>query len=208
MSECLNARIANFSKGAYLLMEGDPLYEVGIILEGQAAVYKTNVLGNRVLFTSLYPPHLFAEAVLCAEISESPVSVEAISEVKALFIPYERIIKSCPNCCPHHALLIRNLLKIVAQKAISLTKKLDHVAHKTTRQKLASYLLSEASHTGRDRFSIGFDRQSLADYLCVNRSALSRELSRIGSEGIISYHRSSFFIRDRQRLKQILLDEH
>lgn len=189
-------------------MEGDALYNVGIILEGQAAVYKTDVFGNRVLFSSLYSPQLFAEALLCAGISESPVSVEAVSEVSALLIPFDKIVNSCTKCCGHHNLLIRNMLKIVAQKAISLTKKLDHMAHKTTRQKLASYLLTEASHNKSNRFSISFDRQALADYLDVNRSALSRELSRIGSEGIISYHRSSFLIRDKQRLEKILLSEH
>lgn len=207
MLHCLDARIAVYDKGAYLLMEGDALCNIGVILEGQAAVYKTDVLGNRVLFSFINPPQLFAEALLCAGTYESPVSVEAVSNTKALLIPFHRIIKSCGKCCVYHHRLIRNMLKIVAQKAISLTKKLDHVSHKTTRHKLASYLLYEASRGGRDRFSISFDRQALADYLCVNRSALSRELSRISGEGIISYHRSSFFIRDKQRLKQILQNE-
>lgn len=207
MLACFNARLVDFDRGAYLLMEGDKLSNIGIIVEGDAAVYKTDILGNRILFAQINPPHLFAEALLCAGITKSPVSVEAITNVRALFIPYRRIIGNCPKCCSYHSRLIHNLLKIVANKTISLTEKLDHLSHKTTRQKIAAYLLSEAVKSASNRFTIDFDRQALADYLCVNRSALSRELSGIGKEGIISSNRSSFIIHDTKKLEQILHDE-
>lgn len=207
MLECLGARLTRYEKGAYLLMAGDPLKNVGVVIEGQAAVFKTDMLGNRALLATLSPTQLFAEALACAGVTHSPVTVEALSAVQALLIPFERIIARCPSCCAHHGLLIRNMLRIVAQKALTLSEKFDHVAHKTTRQKLASYLLAYAARAGRDRFTIEFDRQALADYLCVNRSALSRELSRIRDEGVVSYHRSSFHINDSGRLEQILLSE-
>lgn len=207
MLECLGASIKNYTKGEYLLMAGDALNNVGIILEGQASVFKTDRTGSRTVLATLSPPHLFAEALVCAGIDLSPVTVEALSDVQALLIPFDRIMERCPSCCSHHNQLIRNMLRVVANKALALSEKIDHIAHKTTRQKLASYLLAEAARSGSNRFAIDFDRQALADYLCVNRSALSRELSRIGDEGILSYHRNSFYLRDAERLEQILLSE-
>ena len=204
---CLNARTERYEKGSYLLMAGDALVNIGIVLEGQAAVYKTDISGNRTLLASLGSSQLFAEALLCAGISESPVSVEALSEVTALLIPFDRIIGRCSQGCGYHNQLIKNLMRIVAQKALALTEKLEHIAQKTTRQKLASYLLAEASRHGSRRFVIAYDRQALADYLSVNRSALSRELSQIASEGIISYQKSRFLIHDTDRLEQILQGE-
>ncbi len=207
MLECLGARHSDYEKGSYLLMEGDSLKYVGVVLEGQAAVFKTDSLGNRALLSPVLPSELFAEALVCAGIKVSPVTVEALTLVKALLIPFDRIMTRCPACCSHHNLLIRNMLRIVAYKAIAMSEKFDHVAHKTTRQKLASYLLSCAARKGSNRFTVDLDRQGMADYLCVNRSALSRELSRISEDGTVSYHRSSFFIRDPERLELILLGE-
>lgn len=207
MLECLGAFIKDYAKGEYLLMAGDALKNVGVVLKGQAAVFKTDLTGSRTLLATLSPPHLFAEALVCAGVTTSPVTVEALTDIQALLIPFDRIMERCPSCCSHHNQLIRNMLRIVAKKALALNEKIDHISHKTTRQKLASYLLAEAARKGSNRFAINFDRQALADYLCVNRSALSRELSRIGEEGIISYHRSSFYLRDPERLKQILESE-
>lgn len=205
--DCINARTAHYEKGSHLLLAGDMLVSIGIVLEGQAAVYKTDISGNRTLLASLGPSQLYGEALLCAGISESPVSVEALSDVTVLLIPFERITGRCIKGCEYHNQLIKNLMRIVAQKALALTEKLNHISQKTTRQKLASYLLAEASHHGSQRFDIAYDRQALADYLSVNRSALSRELSHIAGKGIVSYHKNSFFIRDAERLEQILEGE-
>ncbi len=207
MLHCLGAVSKGFKKGSFILMAGDPLTHVGIVLSGQATVFKTDLLGNRIVLGALTPPHLFAETFVCAGVSTSPVTVEAATDVTVLLLSFERILHTCTSCCSHHSILIHNMLRIVAQKNMALSEKLDHMARKTTRQKIASYLLDQATRSGSRRFEIALDRQALADYLSVNRSALSRELSRISEEGAVDYQRNSFYIRDAELLEEMLLHE-
>ncbi len=207
MLHCLGAVSKFFKKGSYILMAGDSLMHVGVILSGQATVFKTDLLGNRIVLGALTPPHLFAETFVCAGVKSSPVTVEASTDVTALLLSFDRILHTCTSCCSHHSALIHNMLRIVAQKNLALNEKLDHMARKTTRQKIASYLLDQATRSGSRRFEIALDRQALADYLSVNRSALSRELSRMNEEGAVDYQRNSFYIRDAGLLEEMLLHE-
>ncbi len=207
MLNCLGAASKDYKKGSYILMEGDPLTHVGIVLSGQVTVFKTDLLGNRTVIGALTPPHLFAETFVCAGVKTSPVTVEAMTDVTVLLLSFNKIMHTCSSCCSHHSALIHNMLRIVAQKNMALTEKLDHMARKTTRQKIASYLLDQATRFGSRRFEIVLDRQALADYLSVNRSALSRELSRMNEEGAVDYQRNSFYIRDAKKLEEILLHE-
>jgi len=207
MLRCLDAAVKNYKKGGFILMAGDPLPYVGMILSGQATVFKTDLLGSRTVLGILSPPHLFAETFVCAGLKTSPVTVEAVTDVSVLLLGFDRILHTCASCCSHHSTLIRNMLTIVAQKNLSLNEKLDHMARKTTRQKLASYLLEQATRAGSRRFDIALDRQALADYLSVNRSALSRELSRMSEEGAVDYQRGSFYLRNPEKLEEMLLHE-
>lgn len=207
MLTCLNALERSYKKGSYILMAGDALSHVGILLKGQATVFKTDFMGARTVLGALEPPALFAETFVCAGLTQSPVTVEAAADCDVLLLAFERILHRCSLCCADHTALIQNMLRIVAQKNIALSEKLDHMARKTTRQKLASYLISEATRTRSRRFEIALDRQALADYLCVNRSALSRELSRMNGEGAVDYQRNSFYIRDLSQLEEMLLHE-
>ncbi len=204
---CLDAKTAYYRKGSYILMAGEALRHVGIVLKGQATVYKTDLLGNRSVLTALTPPHLFAETFVCAGLETSPVTVEATADTQILLISFSRIMHTCTSCCSHHSEMIVNMLRIVAQKNIKLGEKLDHIARKTTRQKLASYLMDQATHKNSRRFNVDLDRQALADYLCVNRSALSRELSRMSEVGAVDFQRNSFFIKDPELLEEMLLQE-
>jgi CRP-like cAMP-binding protein len=206
MLDCLRSTVGHYKKGGYILAAGESARHIGIVLSGQAAVYKDDILGNRSLMTLLSPPDMFAESFLCAGIAISPVTVEAGAESDILLLPFDRVIKTCPSCCGYHSKLIENMLGIIARKNLMLSEKLDHMAKKTTRQKVASYLLSQAAPGGAS-FSIALDRQGLADYLCVNRSALSRELSGIARQGIIEFHRDRFAIKDPERLESILHEE-
>jgi CRP-like cAMP-binding protein len=207
MLGCLGARISVYKKGDFMLTAGSPLRLVGIMLSGQAVVSRDDILGNRMVIAALSPPQLYAESLACAGVKTSPVNVEAVTDAEVLQIAFDKIIRTCSSCCSHHNALVKNMLNVVAQKNLEMSEKLDHLARKTTRQKLASYLLSQAARAGSSRFEIGLDRQALADYLCVNRSALSRELSGISDMGILTYHRSQFVIRDPEGLQNLLESE-
>ena len=207
MLQCLGAAQKSYKKGSYILMAGDALHHVGVLLSGQATVYKTDLLGSRTVLGALTPPQLFAETFVCAGVKTSPVSVEAASDAEVLLLGFERILHTCSSCCAHHSALIYNMLRIVAQKNMALSEKMDHMARKTTRQKIASYLIDQATRAGGRRFEIALDRQALADYLSVNRSALSRELSHMNEEGVVDYQRNSFYIRSLEDLEEMLLHE-
>lgn len=207
MLGCLGAKISVYKKGDFMLTAGSPLRYVGILLSGQAVVSRDDMLGNRAVMTALSPPQLFAESLACAGITISPVNVEAVADSEILLIAFDKIIRTCSSCCSHHNALVENMLTIVAQKNLEMSEKLDHIARKTTRQKLASYLISQATKKNNTRFEIALDRQALADYLCVNRSALSRELSVISEMGILTYSRNKFAIRDLAQLESLLESE-
>jgi CRP-like cAMP-binding protein len=207
MLGCLGAKISVYKKGDFMLTAGSPLRHVGVMLAGNAVVSRDDILGNRTVLAALSPPQLFAESLVCAGVMVSPVNVEAVTDAEVLLIAFDKIVRTCTSCCAHHNALIKNMLHVVAQKNLMMSEKLDHLARKTTRQKLASFLLSQAAQAKGNRFEIGMDRQALADYLCVNRSALSRELSGINELGILDYYRSSFVIRDMAALQSLLESE-
>ncbi len=207
MLQCLGAIEKSYKKGSFILMAGDPLHHVGIMLSGQATVFKSDLLGSRTVLGALGPSQLFAETFVCAGVKTSPVNVEAAADTSVLLLAFDRILHTCTACCAHHSALIHNMLRIVAQKNLALSEKLDHMARKTTRQKIASYLIDQATRAGGRRFEIALDRQALADYLSVNRSALSRELSRMNEEGAVDYQRNSFYIRSLEQLEDMLLHE-
>jgi len=204
MLDCLHAVYAAYRQGDYILMAGEMTHHVGIILSGRATVYKDDVTGNRSVLTTLSPPDLFAETFVCAGLLESPVTVQANSDCTILKISINRILRPCSSGCAFHSTLIQNMLGIIAQKNLILNEKIDHISKKTTGQKIASYLLSQAAFYGRETFDIPFDRQALSEYLCVNRSALSRELSRLRDDGMLRYHKNRFTIKDKNKLETLL----
>jgi CRP-like cAMP-binding protein len=204
MLGCLSAKISVYKKGDFMLTAGSPLRHVGAMMSGHAVVSRDDILGNRAVLSVLSPPQLFGESLVCAGVMTSPVNIEAVTDAEVLLIAFDRIVGTCSSCCAHHNALIKNMLRAVARKNLEMNEKLDHLSRKTTRQKLASFLLSQAAKAGSSRFDIALDRQALADYLCVNRSALSRELSALSDLGLLDYHRSSFVIRDTEELQTLL----
>ncbi len=207
MLDCLKASVRRYKKGDHIVSAGEDTRHIGVMLSGQAFIYKDDILGNRSVIAPIEPADMFAESFLCAGITTSPVTVEASADSEVLLLPFNSIIKTCSSCCSYHNALIENMLGIIARKNLTLSEKMDHIAKRTTKQKLASYLLGQATLKGSGSFSIGLDRQGLADYLCVNRSALSRELSGIARQGILKFHKESFTISDLESLERILHEE-
>jgi len=135
---------------------------------------------------------LFAEAYACAGNRPMNVSVYAASGGEALMLDCRRIVTTCPTSCAFHARLIQNLLSVVARKNIQLSGKMEHLSRRTTREKLLSYLSERSEQAGSLTFEIPFNRQELSDFLCVERSAMSAELSRMKRDGLLSYQKNRF----------------
>lgn len=189
---CLRAKPRAYTKGALLLRAGEPVTCFGMVLTGRAQVTREDLYGTRTLLTQLGAGDLFAEAFAFGNAPLLPVSVEAASDCEALLLDHTRMLSPCETGCTFHTQLIRNMMGILAQKNLTLNSKIQHLSRRTTREKLLSFLNEQAARHNSAQFIIPFDRQELADYLCVERSAMSAELSRLQKEGVLSYHKSAF----------------
>lgn len=191
---CLDAKIESFDKKYTIFSEGHPAKYIGIMLSGSAQIIQTDYYGNRSILSGIEPSEIFAESFACAEISSLPVTVIANEPSEVMLIDCNHILHSCSNNCEFHQQLIFNLMKNLASKAIMFQQKVEIISKRSTREKLMTYLTFQAKKAHKDSFDIPFDRQELADYLEVNRSGLSVEISKLCREGVIKNDRKHFVL--------------
>ncbi|MDR1712774.1 MAG: Crp/Fnr family transcriptional regulator [Coriobacteriales bacterium] len=189
---CLGAEEHDYLRDEFILRAGRPITSVGVLVAGGAHIIQEDYWGNRAIIARVTPGDLFAESFCCAHVSELPVSVQALADSQVLFLDFNRILGVCSNACNFHSTLLRNMLQVLAEKSVQLTGKLKDVSQRSTREKLLSYLSRCALACGASSFDIPFNRQELADYLAVDRSALSAEISRMQQDGLLRYHKSHF----------------
>ena len=194
MLPCLSARQSRFRRGQFLLRAGDRVAFAGILLSGEAEVLQEDFWGNRNLLATVGPGDLFAEAFACAH-AVSPVSVLCKTDGSVLYLNVRAVFSPCEKACAQHKALSQNLIRVLAEKNMQLNEKAGFLSQRTTREKLLAYLSAQARRAGSASFRIPFDRQQLADFLSVNRSAMSAELSRMQREGLLCADRSSFTLR-------------
>ena len=195
MLSCLETREERFPKDTFLLRTGDTAESIGLVLSGSVLVVQEDIWGNRNILSKAGPGQTFAAAYACAPGSLLNVSVLAETPVTAMFLNVKRVLNVCPSACEHHSRIIRNLLGELAEKNLRFGEKLTHMGQRTTRAKLMSYFSAEAQRLGTYEFDIPFSRQQLADYLAVERSGLSLELSKMRSEGLLDFHKSHFILK-------------
>lgn len=189
---CLGAKVVSFGKKYTIIAEGSPAKYICIMLSGSAQMVRVDYYGNRSIISGIEPSEVFGEAFACAETAEMPVTVIANEPCEVMLIECHRIMHSCSNACGFHQQIIFNLMKNLAVQNLMFHQKLEITACRTTREKLMTYLLLQAKKHGSERFTIPFDRQELADYLEVDRSGLSAEISKLRSEGILTSNRKEF----------------
>ena len=190
--QCLMPSRRTIGKNEYVFLAGGSLQSVGIVLSGSVHVLQEDYWGNRTILAHIPPGGLFGEAFAWAELDCLPVSVIAVEKTEILMLDDKRMITTCSSACDFHAALIKNMLKLLANKNILLTQKMEILTRRTTRERLLAYLSTQAVKTGKNRFTIPFSRQQLADFLAVERSAMSAELSRMQADGLIRTKRSEF----------------
>ena len=194
MLGCLGARIAEFSKNDPVFLEGDAAGFLGFVLEGSVQIVQDDFYGNRSILTHAEQGDLFAETFACANMDTMPVSAYAVKNSKVVFFSCQKMLTVCSSACSFHNRLVKNLLTVVAQRNLNLSNKITVMSQKTTKEKLMAYLLDQAKKTGSLEFTIPFDRQALADYLGVERSAMSTELTKLRKAGVLDCKGSHFQI--------------
>ena len=195
MLSCLQAVERKYPRGAYIFHTGEEVRALALLVRGTAHIQKEDFWGNRSLLASLAAGDIFAEAYAMPGSGAMRSDVVAVESCTVLLMDVERVLSRCTNSCAFHARLTENLFALLAEKNRILARKADYLAQCTTRQRLLAYLSEQAQRAGSAEFTIPFNRQQLADFLSVERSAMSAELSRMQAEGLIETERSRFVLK-------------
>ena len=194
MLGCIGYHIGTFKKGDIVAFEGDNLKRIGIIISGAVDMVKEDLWGNKTMLVRMRKDELFGETFACGSDSLSVVTFMVSEDAKVLFMPFDRVMHSCTMACQFHHRLIENMVKIIADKNRDLMRKVDVVSKRTIREKLLAYLSIQAQVQDSRYFEIPMGRVELAEYLCVDRSALTRELAKMKEDGLIDYDKNCFRI--------------
>jgi CRP-like cAMP-binding protein len=193
---CLNAREEHFKKDEIIFSAGSTTTEIGMVESGSVNIVVNFYWGTSSIFGHVEKGQIFAENYAAVPHQELLCDVVAAEDCDILFLNMLRVSTTCSNNCAFHNRLIKNLLRICAKKNLGLSTRMMHIAPKAIRNRLLSYLSEQALRNESRHFCIPFNRQQLADYLGVDRSALSSELSKMQKDGLITYHKNEFTLND------------
>lgn len=191
--KCLGSRVKTYQKGASIFSIGDQTQEIGLVLSGTVLIENNDLWGNRTILAAIGKDYIFAESYAYVK-EKLKVSVTAAEATEVLFLNAQSIITMCAKACHFHTRLIQNLLAISSSNNIRLSERILNTSAKTIRGRLISYLSQEAYKNRSNEFAIPLSRQELADYLNVDRSALSNELGKMRDEKIVSFHKNKFHL--------------
>lgn len=192
MLGCLGAKIEFFDRKYTVMAEGSFAKYIGIVLSGAVQIEQTDYYGNRSILSVVPEGGIFGEAFACCNTESLPISVVATKESEIMFIDCSYILHTCKNNCIFHNQLIFNLMKDIASKTVLFHQRIEVISKRSTREKLLAYLSMVSKKEGSPRFTVPFDRQELADYLEVDRSGLSAEISKLKKEGRL-YSKKNYF---------------
>ncbi len=194
----LNAAEKRYKKGSVILHAGRTTDRMGIVLFGSVTIESNDIWGNRTILSHVGKGQFFAETY--ALLTDEPMLVDATAneDCGILFLEINRLTNTAPGNDEWRVRILNNLLTISAHKNLALSGRSFHISPKSIRGRVMSYLNSVSLQKGSRTFDIPFDRQQLADYLNIERTALSKELGRMQKEGIISVRKSHFIILSTQ----------
>ena len=192
MLSCLNAKLNRYKKGQYILRQGEHVSNISVLVQGKAHIQNEDYWGNRSILGQIAPGEMFGEAYVAPESGVLLNDVVALEDSVVILFDVKKILTTCPSACHFHSLIIQNLFFAISSKNKILVQKLGHMSKRTTREKLMSYLSEEAKRQNSSKIIIPFNRQQLADFLSVDRSAMSNELCKIRNEGLIEFEKNLF----------------
>lgn len=192
MLSCLDARLCEYQKGEYIFREGERLRNITVLIAGELHVQKDDYWGNHTIVNRIAAGEMFGEAYVAPESGAILNDVLAMEDSTVIFFDVQRILTVCSSACRFHSMVVQNLFFAISEKNRKLVQKLGHISKRTTREKLISYLSEEAKRQNSSRFTIPFNRQQLADFLSVDRSAMSNELCKMRDEGLLVFEKNRF----------------
>lgn len=192
MLSCLGAFHRSVPKGAFPLLGEDEIRCVGVVLSGQINMVKNDLAGNVIILAVVKPCELFGETFACGVRHAATVAFQAACSSEVLFLPFTRVINDCNNSCAFHHRLIENMVRLIAEKNMRFIERAEITAQKTLREKILTYLSFQSRGCSYIISPLG--KREMAEYLCADRTALSRELSRMKAEGVIDFDKNTYRI--------------
>lgn len=194
--KCLSSNIKKYKKGEYIYKVGDTINNLALVVEGNIHIEKEDFWGNKNILLEISKGEIFGESYYCTNIE--PISINAISsnDSAVIFIDMKNAFNNYCSCCSSNLKLIQNFINVLATRNKDITTKFQHISQRTTRNKLLSYLSEQAIKNNSSSFYIPFNRQQLSDYLCVDRSSMSNELSKMRNEGILNFKKNYFELKN------------
>ena len=187
--EFLSANERDFIKGESVFHSGTVINQIGIVLEGRVQIESNDFWGNKTILDSLGEGKVFAETYALTKVPLM-VDVVATQDSKILLLQIDNLGLGKNS---FSQIITKNILGISMKKNLHLSQRIFHTSSKTIRGRLLSYLSSQVpAKAPAAEFDIPYDRQQLADYLEVDRSALSAELSKMKADGLIDYWKNHF----------------
>ena len=194
MLSCIGYHIGTFQKGEIVAFEDENIRHIGILLSGAVDMVKEDLWGNKTMLVRMRKDELFGETFACSEDNLSVVTFLVSEDAEILFMPFDRVMHSCTMACRFHHRLIENMVHIIANKNRDLMRKVEVISKRTLREKILAYLSIQAQLINSRYFEIPLGRVEWAEYLCADRSALTRELVKMKDEKLIDYDRNCFRI--------------
>ena len=195
MLSCLGARLQKYNKGEYVLREGERLSDILVLARGALHIQRDDYWGNRSILGAIGAGEIFGEAYVAPESGTLLNDVIAVEDSAVFFFDVKRVITTCSSACSFHEMVIQNLFFAISEKNRGLVQKLGYISRRTTREKLITYLSEEAKKQNSAYITSPFNRQELADYLSVDRSAMSNELCKMRDEGLLDFEKNHFKLR-------------
>ena len=192
MLSCLDSKLREYKKGEYVFRQGEHLNHITVLVDGDLHIQRDDYWGNRSIIHRIAIGEMFGEAYITPESGALLNDVVATQDSAVIFFDAKRIITVCSSACRFHSMVVQNLFFAISDKNRKLVQKLGHVSKRSTREKLISYLSEEAKSQNSASFIIPFNRQQLADFLSVDRSAMSNELCKMRDEGLLAFNKSAF----------------
>ncbi|GAA0695294.1 Crp/Fnr family transcriptional regulator [Clostridium cadaveris] len=194
MLKCLGSYVRNYKKGEFIFLSNEPIQSVGIILQGTIHMVKEDIWGNKTILVFMKKGDIFGETFACGNQLNSAVTFYSSTNSEILYMPFYKIIHSCNMSCMFHHRLIENMVKLIAQKNSQLMQKVEIASKKTLREKILTYMSLQSQLYQSYYFEIPLGRLELADYLCADRSALTRELNNMKKDKIIDFEKNYFHL--------------
>ena len=185
MMECFGAYERRYSAGQTICEYNRGSTIVGILESGSASLIRIDVYGIRTILETLVPGDVFGEVLAFSGLSEDSISVVCDKDATVLFFEYSHITHSCDNQCPHHTALLENMFRLIAQKSMALSERIEVLSRRTIRDKLLCYFSLQSMRKGAHTFELPFSVSAMADYICSDRSAMMREMKNMREDGLI-----------------------